>query len=96
MQLKYKLHPVSYTHLDVYKRQDVEIVADVINKRNDGTSSDEEGDQLGLPAVSYTHLDVYKRQAQYSPSPFKLRGQKVQLSNFNCNRNVKAYYYPLC
>ena len=37
------------------EQTDAEIVADVMNKRNDGTSSDEE-------AVSYTHLDVYKRQ----------------------------------
>ena len=54
---------VSYTHLDVYKRQDVkfgdnsnadEAVAKILEKK----------DIFGvdLKAVSYTHLDVYKRQ----------------------------------
>ena len=52
------LRPVSYTHLDVYKRQ----------------AHQRAGEQQrlacfccqyphGLAPVSYTHLDVYKRQA---------------------------------
>ena len=56
--------PVSYTHLDVYKRQafcaaqsfwleDYALFMAV--KAEQG--------QAGLAAVSYTHLDVYKRQA---------------------------------
>ena len=51
--------PVSYTHLDVYKRQDLDCghCADKIQnavKKIDGVTS--------VSAVSYTHLDVYKRQ----------------------------------
>ena len=38
--------PVSYTHLDVYKRQLLPLL----------------GAQRGIAPVSYTHLDVYKRQ----------------------------------
>ena len=56
---------VSYTHLDVYKRQGLckAIVAgedlrkdEVLEKHADW-----------VDAVSYTHLDVYKRQVQNRP-----------------------------
>ena len=51
---------VSYTHLDVYKRQEFEYA--IVNKRF-----------YVDDAVSYTHLDVYKRQvravAQSQPRP---------------------------
>ena len=43
--------PVSYTHLDVYKRQ-----------RYPGTPPQPPPDRAR--PVSYTHLDVYKRQLQ--------------------------------
>ncbi|RVU76022.1 arginase family protein [Pantoea dispersa] len=43
------LTPVSYTHLDVYKRQDIDCL-DPAHAPGTGTP------------VSYTHLDVYKRQ----------------------------------
>ena len=57
--------PVSYTHLDVYKRQILNWMVNFINMilRNvrcfirKATSSD-------MKPVSYTHLDVYKRQKQ--------------------------------
>ena len=42
-------NPVSYTHLDVYKRQ----MKDSISRINM---------TAGFRTVSYTHLDVYKRQ----------------------------------
>ena len=47
---------VSYTHLDVYKRQDVsfKVVKQFINSVQ----------EQAVGPVSYTHLDVYKRQAQ--------------------------------
>ena len=45
--------PVSYTHLDVYKRQG--------NTRHKAQYIPEKG---AVP-VSYTHLDVYKRQYPY-------------------------------
>ena len=52
--------PVSYTHLDVYKRQIFEgriqlFVHDVDDVKSITTN-------LRKIAVSYTHLDVYKRQ----------------------------------
>ena len=51
----HNIYSVSYTHLDVYKRQhikyDMLINTKKSNERSDYTKS-----------VSYTHLDVYKRQ----------------------------------
>ena len=44
--------PVSYTHLDVYKRQDKGGFAHIGNSHHHGPHR----------PVSYTHLDVYKRQ----------------------------------
>ena len=54
--------PVSYTHLDVYKRQ----LYDRINQRvlmmmDEGL----EAEARSVYPVSYTHLDVYKRQFEY-------------------------------
>ena len=70
------LEPVSYTHLDVYKRQGLKLeeqLKDVarhhgirflgpncIGLVNSAIS-------LNITAVSYTHLDVYKRQGQDRP-----------------------------
>ena len=57
--------PVSYTHLDVYKRQQfaqvdlIEIAVGLIPYGEAG------GDLLIDQPVSYTHLDVYKRQPMY-------------------------------
>ena len=50
--------PVSYTHLDVYKRQAAPDVVLVVLDPVIETALD------SFDAVSYTHLDVYKRQAQ--------------------------------
>ena len=47
--LEHSLKTVSYTHLDVYKRQIMEL---------------QRYSLLHLRPVSYTHLDVYKRQVQ--------------------------------
>ena len=49
------IDPVSYTHLDVYKRQIQEL------KRFYDFDLDSSASHR-LKAVSYTHLDVYKRQ----------------------------------
>ena len=68
------LKPVSYTHLDVYKRQALRKVEEWYV--GDGFYSDGPGFAFDyynsfvlhpmyvecLEAVSYTHLDVYKRQ----------------------------------
>ena len=68
--LMIRVNSVSYTHLDVYKRQHIcnlktrhqdwfhELCANHLNLHSQGREA-----QSHLP-VSYTHLDVYKRQAQ--------------------------------
>ena len=50
-----KLTPVSYTHLDVYKRQ-----ADAVD--NQCANHEQQALAQFSEPVSYTHLDVYKRQ----------------------------------
>ena len=62
---------VSYTHLDVYKRQEYEdIVSGTgrLNKDIYAKQSIKSGIAFhqGDVPVSYTHLDVYKRQSIYS------------------------------
>ena len=79
-QLDKELHiPVSYTHLDVYKRQlhiltiEEKIVLGLnpynLNEEDANTIRQSVIDKvirLYAPiSVSYTHLDVYKRQLQY-------------------------------
>ena len=61
--------PVSYTHLDVYKRQVVNLVySDVVAIRafispcSGLIPSAATAVNASIIAVSYTHLDVYKRQ----------------------------------
>ena len=51
---------VSYTHLDVYKRQEqsISIIINCSSYKYLGTTFTQDGSL----AVSYTHLDVYKRQ----------------------------------
>ena len=76
------LGPVSYTHLDVYKRQDqgsAQVLPDARRVEADGARL-----ALGpgccccarhlfvLPPVSYTHLDVYKRQPWPSSRPSRI------------------------
>ena len=51
--------PVSYTHLDVYKRQGYIPTRKPENQESLKDASSVE--PLSIP-VSYTHLDVYKRQ----------------------------------
>ena len=66
---KAKREPVSYTHLDVYKRQILchmdgmvyQLIHTLVLGRGDGHHRDA---QHG--PVSYTHLDVYKRQTPSS------------------------------
>ena len=64
------INPVSYTHLDVYKRQTVSLASWIATPKY----ADANQDKLlrftralfkamdYAAAVSYTHLDVYKRQ----------------------------------
>ena len=66
--LQYMHNPVSYTHLDVYKRQEIYNPWSVINYISKGCLPQAYWVNTGkneiLDAVSYTHLDVYKRQEQ--------------------------------
>ena len=67
--------PVSYTHLDVYKRQEIyrrglycRLSADAGGPCEDGRRgrvSSLYSEYLRKRAVSYTHLDVYKRQVLF-------------------------------
>ena len=70
---------VSYTHLDVYKRQQGDIANSMTKQLNQAVSKAQdsattptvlnyavEGGNQGMEAVSYTHLDVYKRQCHWS------------------------------
>ena len=56
---------VSYTHLDVYKRQSVFCSQNLGAGQSDRIKK---GLRCGITAVSYTHLDVYKRQEGYIAS----------------------------
>ena len=65
-------NPVSYTHLDVYKRQDQHLFHQgrLCGRRGGNHHPFQQWQGPGLHGgnpVSYTHLDVYKRQA-WSPS----------------------------
>ena len=60
MKIKYGFFyiiPVSYTHLDVYKRQE-----EPLHYRELSCMLPEQGLAVREEPVSYTHLDVYKRQ----------------------------------
>ena len=63
------LPPVSYTHLDVYKRQ---LLSQDI-QRNANNKESEGGNVYCTRAVSYTHLDVYKRQVISLTESFHLK-----------------------
>ena len=80
---------VSYTHLDVYKRQEWDSVKitlkGILVSRQEGHSKFE---PVNTIPVSYTHLDVYKRQVytgkietlmKIAKSRFESRGNKVEV-----------------
>ena len=61
------LEPVSYTHLDVYKRQkpmflESRTVLAQPHTVTEAPSAGADAGRNGILPVSYTHLDVYKRQ----------------------------------
>ena len=70
----FRIIAVSYTHLDVYKRQQlykdavklldrlVEMKAEYCKAVYGFFPANGDGDNIRVGAVSYTHLDVYKRQ----------------------------------
>ena len=63
-----QIHPtvtaVSYTHLDVYKRQEAMIVdfTGEVQMHGTGHAGFQMTERVRSVPVSYTHLDVYKRQ----------------------------------
>ena len=68
--------PVSYTHLDVYKRQTRMgagnarfLCADAAEAAQQLLAEGLRPDVVVLDPVSYTHLDVYKRQGRCCPHP---------------------------
>ena len=61
--LNYLLAPVSYTHLDVYKRQHERLEA-LLKMLPAGTVIHQQNFYYTGP-VSYTHLYVYKRQGHF-------------------------------
>ena len=71
-----RIGPVSYTHLDVYKRQNILYYARMALCRP-GAFLSLWSRNIGSASVSYTHLDVYKRQMSYraraTPYPTKSR-----------------------
>ena len=56
---------VSYTHLDVYKRQVGAVISMAIGAG--GLTQALIFSSIGAISVSYTHLDVYKRQHNIKP-----------------------------
>ena len=67
--MKYELPeiPVSYTHLDVYKRQEIGREINTLGSKANHAEIQKlvvmmKDDLEKIKAVSYTHLDVYKRQ----------------------------------
>ena len=77
----YGADPVSYTHLDVYKRQMLGfgILFTGMSLMDTGVSPLRESAAFQEP-VSYTHLDVYKRQS--SPSQSRFARQLPQSGSF--------------
>ena len=58
-RFSHNAYPVSYTHLDVYKRQMfLREITHTVNAFNDMADI--------VRPVSYTHLDVYKRQGLHN------------------------------
>ena len=66
-----QIYPVSYTHLDVYKRQDQMAALPYCPLALSGKRRNCRLVYRNLP-VSYTHLDVYKRQSAFSSAPSML------------------------
>ena len=76
------MRPVSYTHLDVYKRQAINTALDNCLTITAGTRYNLKslwGLLWPLKPVSYTHLDVYKRQGVDIAMAF-FKNTKAQLN----------------
>ena len=77
---------VSYTHLDVYKRQGIGMVFVVDADKADEITAYINANTDDHAPVSYTHLDVYKRQVVISILGYELGSflkRKCKLAIFN-------------
>ena len=82
--------PVSYTHLDVYKRQniDTEIGSTKVICNQMGYIF---ANEHIVNAVSYTHLDVYKRQDKgFSTYSHCLDDSGIETSIPSANTHIKS------
>ena len=89
--------PVSYTHLDVYKRQDLveaaqnamrEMISRMQHQICDSSIIEDNMHQLvqALETVSYTHLDVYKRQMPHLPPTVCCIGRTTSRCRRRCRK----------
>ena len=62
---------VSYTHIDVYKRQGFTSAQQTTLPQEMIDTIESCGFFESIPSVSYTHLDVYKRQPKGSEKPIR-------------------------
>ena len=76
----YGTDPVSYTHLDVYKRQKLDKAAMLICSKALGHNRISVVADNYIP-VSYTHLDVYKRQTTFGACKEVCRRERVCKEN---------------
>ena len=73
---------VSYTHLDVYKRQLVNL--DKSNAEQQLNKFMKDMNPVAFESVSYTHLDVYKRQLLH----IEVTGETLQRILFKAISNA--------
>ena len=88
--------PVSYTHLDVYKRQVTRLTGDVTNIQNSISGGMRPACRapvmmitaiavsfyINKEPVSYTHLDVYKRQLYGNPQKYGTASRRYYRASF--------------
>ena len=95
--------PVSYTHLDVYKRQSVsrEMIRALRSCQTSAALQDHRHRCAGKPPlphdapVSYTHLDVYKRQVGILRIKIHIRDHAVLISDGQILRPIMGRFLVL-
>ena len=91
---------VSYTHLDVYKRQDITVllalvrlvsllVHDAAAVRTEQYAGEQAHFIIAVGAVSYTHLDVYKRQLKSCNKIIRKVDEKTLSLHFPLHHQLK-------
>ena len=94
-RMLHTLRPVSYTHLDVYKRQELEYIEEAVRENKicgDGAFTKKCSAWMeqelhtkysllttSCTPVSYTHLDVYKRQRLLPVYPVTIQDLIAQM-----------------